>query len=239
MKKLAIALVAVLALPAMADEMSERIQKLREEQKRVEIERARSEAKFQARIMDLELEIRELELKQLASRAKDVVENGPEISEDAKQQIEKLQVAFEEYVKWAQERLKEGVQKAVDKVREGNQPESQPSVHEEKPPKHPKVEKNDGAATYKLGVAKYDDGAFEEAAKLFHKAAEQKFEPAASCYNEACSWALAGNQDKAIAALGQAIEAGYDDVDHMEEDADLESLHDNAAFKKLVKELKK
>ena len=96
----------------------------------------------------------------------------------------------------------------------------------------------DVQAAYRQAVSKYEDGAFEEAAKLFHKSAEMKFEPAASFYYEACSWALAGNAGKALAALDQAIEAGYDDADHMEEDADLESLHENKAFQKLLAKLR-
>lgn len=239
MRKLAIAIVALMVLPSFADELSDRIQKLREEQKKIEIERVRAEAKFQARILELEIEIRELELKRLANLAKDMVEKGPELSEDARHQIEKLQVAFQEYVKWAQERLKEGVQKAVDRVKDESDPKEKPSVHEEKTPKEPKVQKNDGQAVYRQAVRKYDDGSFEEAAKLFRQAAELKFEPAASYYNEGCSWALAGKTEKAISALESAIEAGYDDVDHMEEDPDLESLHDNEAFKKLVRKLRK
>lgn len=242
MKKLVIAIVAALALPAFADDLSDQIRRLQEEQKKSEIEHAKSEAKYQARQLELEVEIKQLELKQLAQKATDTFGKGPELPPDAKEQVEKLQAAFEEYVKWAQDRLKEGVKKAVDKVREGTKPEEEPAVHEEPPKEHtvgPKPPKNDAQTTYRDAVKKYDDGSFEDAAKMFAKAAEAKFEPAASRYNEACSWALAGNAEKAMEALSQAVEAGYDDVDHIEEDSDLESLHENPKFQELVKQLRK
>ncbi len=241
MKKFVIAIVAALALPAFADDLSDQIRKLEQEQKKAEIEHAKSEAKYQANQIKMEVEIKELELKQLAQQATDSLGKGPELPPDAKEQVERLQAAFEEYVKWAQDRLKEGVKKAVDKVREGNKPEEEPAVHEEPPKENPhaKPPKSDGQTMYRDAVKKYDDGSFEDAAKMFAKVAEMKYEPAASRYNEACSWALGGNAEKSMQALSQAVEAGYDDVDHIEEDSDLESLHENPKFQELVKNLRK
>jgi tetratricopeptide (TPR) repeat protein len=49
-------------------------------------------------------------------------------------------------------------------------------------------------------------------------------------YNLACSLARAGRADEAIDALSRAILLGYDDLDHMESDPDLESLRTHPDF---------
>jgi Flp pilus assembly protein TadD len=53
-------------------------------------------------------------------------------------------------------------------------------------------------------------------------------------YNLACSLSLAGQVEASLEALELAIELGYDDVDHLVEDADLFGLHAEARFKELV-----
>ncbi len=55
-------------------------------------------------------------------------------------------------------------------------------------------------------------------------------------YNLACSLALAGRADEAIDALSRAILLGYDDLDHMESDPDLESLRAHPDFLALLGE---
>ena len=53
-------------------------------------------------------------------------------------------------------------------------------------------------------------------------------------YNLACSLALVGHGDEAIAALCAAISLGYDDLDHMESDPDLDSLRERPDFRALL-----
>jgi tetratricopeptide (TPR) repeat protein len=55
-------------------------------------------------------------------------------------------------------------------------------------------------------------------------------------YNLACSFARAGRTDEAIDALSRAILLGYDDLEHMESDPDLESLHAHPDFLALLGE---
>jgi tetratricopeptide (TPR) repeat protein len=55
-------------------------------------------------------------------------------------------------------------------------------------------------------------------------------------YNLACSLARAGYADDAIDALSRAILLGYDDLDHMETDPDLESLRTHPDFLALLGE---
>ncbi|MBC5992879.1 hypothetical protein H8S84_08540 [Pontibacter sp. SD6] len=58
-------------------------------------------------------------------------------------------------------------------------------------------------------------------------------------YNAACSWALAGNKNKAFAHLEQAIAKGYLAVAHWQKDTDLSSLHADKRWPKLVDDLKR
>jgi tetratricopeptide (TPR) repeat protein len=53
-------------------------------------------------------------------------------------------------------------------------------------------------------------------------------------YNLACSLARAGEADEAIDALSRAILLGYDDLDHMESDPDLESIRLHPDFLALL-----
>jgi tetratricopeptide (TPR) repeat protein len=55
-------------------------------------------------------------------------------------------------------------------------------------------------------------------------------------YNLACSLALAGARRQAIAALQKALELGYDDLEHLTQDDDLDSLRDDQAFLSLLRE---
>ena len=55
-------------------------------------------------------------------------------------------------------------------------------------------------------------------------------------YNLACSLAQAGRADEAIDALSRAILLGYDDIDHMETDPDLESIRNHPDFLALLGE---
>ncbi len=57
-------------------------------------------------------------------------------------------------------------------------------------------------------------------------------------YNLACSYALMDNADEAFAALDSAVEAGYDDVTHLQADDDLASLHEDARFDALIAHLR-
>ncbi|MFM7243315.1 MAG: TPR end-of-group domain-containing protein [Planctomycetaceae bacterium] len=55
-------------------------------------------------------------------------------------------------------------------------------------------------------------------------------------YNLACSLAREGRADEAIDALSRAILLGYDDLDHMESDPDLESIRRHPDFLALLGE---
>ncbi|QDU67166.1 TPR end-of-group domain-containing protein [Engelhardtia mirabilis] len=57
-------------------------------------------------------------------------------------------------------------------------------------------------------------------------------------YNLACSLALTGARDEALATLEHCLEIGYDDADFMLADDDLACLRDDPRFRNLVDRLR-
>ncbi|MDP8248762.1 MAG: tetratricopeptide repeat protein [Candidatus Tritonobacter lacicola] len=57
-------------------------------------------------------------------------------------------------------------------------------------------------------------------------------------YNLACSYALTDRKEKALAALNKAVSLGYDDLDWLEKDEDLEELRSTAGYAEIISALK-
>lgn len=55
-------------------------------------------------------------------------------------------------------------------------------------------------------------------------------------YNLACSYALLKHSRPAVDALRKAIELGYSDAEHLEQDSDLDSLRNDPEYRRLLKE---
>lgn len=53
-------------------------------------------------------------------------------------------------------------------------------------------------------------------------------------YNLACSLTLVGRRQEALAALRRALQNGYDDFEHLEQDPDLDALRDVPEFVDLI-----
>ena len=56
-------------------------------------------------------------------------------------------------------------------------------------------------------------------------------------YNLACSYSLVGRLDSAFASLRDAIKLGYDDLEHLTRDRDLDNLKRDGRFHEIVAEL--
>ena len=76
------------------------------------------------------------------------------------------------------------------------------------------------------GDQQYQAGDYEASAQAYEQAFALEEGNASQYYNAACSWALAGNTDKATANLMLSVDKGWMNLAHLERDADLESLHD-------------
>lgn len=61
---------------------------------------------------------------------------------------------------------------------------------------------------------------------------------ASNYYNAACSYSLSGNKDSAFISLKKATELGWNNKTHLKKDTDLESLHNDRQWKKIVRSIK-
>src|SRR5687768_3612987 len=82
---------------------------------------------------------------------------------------------------------------------------------------------------------------YKAAASMYVWAAslnEFRINKASSYYNAACSYALSGNKDSAFISLKKAAELGWNNKSHLKKDTDLQSLHGEKQWKKIVKSIK-
>ena len=94
-----------------------------------------------------------------------------------------------------------------------------------------------GPAWFFLGYTLHMDGQLKEAIEVHQKAAGFDQFTGIATYNLGCAYALTNRKDAAIKALQQAVENGFDDLDQIETDEDLYSLHTDVRFAKLMAEL--
>ena len=80
----------------------------------------------------------------------------------------------------------------------------------------------------------YRNDRYAEAAAAFRRAADEGYRPATSYYNAACSWALLGDANQAMAELERAIDAGWDDFDHIADDSDFDPIRGDARFRAVL-----
>ena len=87
---------------------------------------------------------------------------------------------------------------------------------------------------YERAYDLYRSDRYADAAVAFHRAAEEGYSPAKSLYNAACSYALLGDARHATESLAKAIDAGWDDFEHIAEDSDFDPIRSDAGFQRLV-----
>jgi tetratricopeptide (TPR) repeat protein len=94
----------------------------------------------------------------------------------------------------------------------------------------------DGEDWYQRGYDFYHADRYPEAAAAFQKAAQMGYRADAALYNAACSYSLNDDHDNAMKYLALAIEAGWDDMDHIAEDSDLDPVRSDPRFAQVVKD---
>jgi bla regulator protein BlaR1 len=92
----------------------------------------------------------------------------------------------------------------------------------------------DGGAHLRLGWALLRTGHPDKAIPVFRRQTELGFEPGIGLYNIACCNAIMGDNDAAIGAIKEAMEAGFDRPEFIAEDPDLKNLRADPRFKKLT-----
>ena len=90
-----------------------------------------------------------------------------------------------------------------------------------------------------LGNSYTANGMYEKGLKIDVKLSKLKPCDSVVHYNLACSYSLLGSVNKALESLGRAIDLGYNDIKHLENDSDLDGLRDEAGYEMLINKLKK
>jgi beta-lactamase regulating signal transducer with metallopeptidase domain/tetratricopeptide (TPR) repeat protein len=97
--------------------------------------------------------------------------------------------------------------------------------------KHP----TSGRAWFNLGFTSLQARDFATGIDAFRRAIDLGYRPGTSSYNVACAYALQGNRDAAFDWLEKARSAGFDVADHADDDEDLESLHRDPRWTRIVR----
>ncbi len=89
----------------------------------------------------------------------------------------------------------------------------------------------------RIGNGLLEAGKYEEALVQYRMALEIDPEDDVAWYNIACAYSLMEDHDEAVAALEKSVEFGYDDLDWMQRDPDLDNIRDHPRYKALVEKL--
>lgn len=85
--------------------------------------------------------------------------------------------------------------------------------------------------------AKYQAKDYKASGQLYEQFLKTGKGTSTDYYNAACSWALAGDKNKAFTYLNQAVAKGWENKSHLQTDSDLNSLHPDRRWPQLVKDL--
>jgi beta-lactamase regulating signal transducer with metallopeptidase domain/Flp pilus assembly protein TadD len=87
-----------------------------------------------------------------------------------------------------------------------------------------------GDGLYSQARGQYNEKKFADAGDLYREAALAGYRPSISFYNAACSYALDGQTGPALSALAEARDAGFDNVELLASDTDLNSIRADHRF---------
>lgn len=93
---------------------------------------------------------------------------------------------------------------------------------------------------YDLGVfLARQEGRKAEALSAFEQALKNDPEMAHACYGIACLHTVTGEEEEALAMLGEALRKGFQDIAHIEADSDWDGLRANPKFTLLLRKYRK
>jgi len=90
-----------------------------------------------------------------------------------------------------------------------------------------------GEAAYRLGASLFQIRRLEEAANAWSRAAASGYDPARSLYKKGSALAVMGRRDEAVAALRHALDAGLENLERIDSDADWRGLAGYPPFEAL------
>lgn len=99
---------------------------------------------------------------------------------------------------------------------------------------HIRLNPHDTRALYSGALNLYRVGEHEKAVGLAEQALRQDQDEPVVLYNVACFFVIQGDSDRALELLEKAVDMGFGDRAWMENDSDLEPLHDDPRFKALL-----
>ena len=103
----------------------------------------------------------------------------------------------------------------------------------------PQVAERTAAQLAADAMAAYQRKEFAASARLYQAAVEKGAADSETLYNAACSLALAGDKERALEFALEAVRAGFRNVEHLERDTDLASLHGDPRWKEVVAECRR
>jgi len=89
------------------------------------------------------------------------------------------------------------------------------------------------------GWKAYQDKDYERAARFYLAYLQNVKNDASNIYNLACCYGLLGKAELAAAWVEKAVEAGWEDLEHLKNDPDFNPVRDSAVFKEMVAKLEK
>lgn len=90
-----------------------------------------------------------------------------------------------------------------------------------------------------LGNAYTATGLYEKGLEVDLRLEKLRPEDSLVYYNLACSYSLMGMLSESLDALEKAVDLGYDDLEHLAGDSDLDGVKDEDGYKALIFKLKK
>ena len=93
-----------------------------------------------------------------------------------------------------------------------------------------------GREWYERAYELHNDEHFREAIEGFQQAISHGYRVEDSMYNIACGYAQLGDAPNSVKWLRDAINAGYDNYDHIDNDDDFDPIRDDAQFKQVLAE---
>lgn len=96
----------------------------------------------------------------------------------------------------------------------------------------------DFRANYYIALSYLHLKDYAQSVAHFKVCIEQEPQNVGAHYNLACAYSLKGDSDAAIEHLALAVKYGYNDVEHLEKDSDLENIRSDPRYGELLRSLK-
>jgi beta-lactamase regulating signal transducer with metallopeptidase domain/tetratricopeptide (TPR) repeat protein len=99
----------------------------------------------------------------------------------------------------------------------------------------------DGESWFKLGYDMLPLHKYDQSIDAFKQALAKGYKPSTTMYNIACGYSRKGDVASGMQWLQKSIEEGFDSIDKLDDDSDIDNLRDNAHFadlKKMAEELR-